>query len=659
MQLSLRRLSLIGIAFVLVNCGVSDSSDDEGSAQDSMMTGTSSPAAAKQKDVRSGLTAVSGNAVGAAFARSGNLAADARAYAERVARDHGVKNPSFSDFSIAQGNDGLSHVRLVQLHEGLKVWGADVVVHAAGASLTSLAGSMATTVDGLDMPAYARAKTLSGSEALARAKADRFGGAPVATSRESSEKVVWIDGGGKPRVAIHTEFFNELQGNTAPGLWNHMFDAATGELLSSWNGIETETVVQGSGPGGNPRNVHSWNQELDLVAQGDSYLATTTRLNTVNMKTLETGAGTPVTGPLDPFSDAPIDDAHGYAEIVLNVLTAMGHNSIDDNGFQILSRVHYGVNYENAFWDGTQMTYGDGHTTFYPLSGSLDVVAHEIHHGYTTKHSNLAYAGEPGGLNEGFSDIAGKTAEWMYAAAPTFDLGANIFKQDGAALRYMCNPTKDGVSIDNAANMTASLDPHYSSGVPNKFFCRLAKRYAGNVDGDATKDSVHKAAVPVYLANAHYWTSSTTFIQACQGTIDAARTLQYSEDDVTAIRQSWIDVGVYCDGAIQPPPPCGEILSGATGTVTSPNYPNNYPDSFAKTWCIDAPAGQQVTLTFGAFETESGYDFVSVGDKTGAVAQKVSGTTGPTPITSSRVYLIFKSDSTVNKKGWTASWTTQ
>jgi pseudolysin/vibriolysin len=296
---------------------------------------------------------------------------------------------------------------------------------------------------------------------------------------------------------------------------------------------------------------------------------------------------------------------------------------------------------------------------FYPLSGSLDVVAHEIHHGYTAKHSNLAYAGEPGGLNEGFSDIAGKSTEWMYSDAPSFDLGANIFKTAGAALRYMCNPTKDGVSIDNAGNMTASLDPHYSSGVPNKFFCLLTKRYAGSVSADSTRASVHKAAVPVYLANAHYWTSSSTFVQACQGTIDAARSLQYSEDDVTAMRQSWIDVGVYCDGAVAPPPPCGVTLSGATGTVTSPNFPNNYTDSFNQTWCIDAPDGQQATLTFTDFETESGYDFVSVGDKTGTILQKTSGTTKPTPVTSSRVYLIFKSDSTVNKKGWSANWTSQ
>jgi pseudolysin/vibriolysin len=625
-----------------------------------MMTGSASVGSGKDKtkDVRSALAPVSGN--GTQLARSANVAIDAQGYAIAAAKRMGIQNPSFSEISTKKGEDGLTHIRLNQMHQGLKVWGADVVVHASASELTSLAGSLATTVDSLDMSRYARAVPMTTAQAIAKAKADRFGDRSVVTSRETSERVVWIDAAGAPRVAIHAEFFNDLQGDVQPGVWNYMFDAATGEILTAWNNIQYETVVQGSGPGGNPRNPHSWNQELDLVAQdATTYAANTTRMKTVNMATSQTGNGTLVTGPLDNFSDAPIDDAHGYAEITLNVLTEMGHNSIDDNGFQILSRVHYGVNYENAFWDGTQMTYGDGKDTFYPLSGALDVVAHEIHHGYTSKHSNLAYAGEPGGLNEGFSDIAGKTAEYLYYTDADFNIGERVFKQAGAALRYMCDPTHDGVSIDNARNMTDSLDPHYSSGVPNKFFCTLSKRFAGGTDQAPTRASVQRAAGAVYLANAHYWTSSSTFIQACQGTADAARALNYTTDEVNAIRQSWIDVGVYCDGAVAPPPPCDVTLTGTTGTVTSPNYPNNYTDGFNKTWCIDAAAGQQVTLTFTAFETEAGYDFVSVGDKTGTIIQKVSGTTAPNPITSSRVYVIFKTDNSVEKKGWTASWVSQ
>jgi Zn-dependent metalloprotease len=658
MQLTTRRLSLIGISLLLANCGVADLSTDGESSTAELGAASAKAAAEKQKDPRSSLTAISAAGNNARRSSSGNVVADARAFAAQAAQRAGVKSPSFAEYNVAKGLDGLTHVRLHQMYEGRPVWGADVVVHASDSELTGLAGSIAANVERLDRSALARPAALTDKAALDLAKADRLGSRQVTTSRESVEKIVWLAGDGTPHVALHTVFYNELENGVAPGLWNHIFDETTGALLATWNGIDT--VVQGSGVGGNAKFAHSWNQELDLEPSGDAYVATTTKLQTVNMANQSTGDGTPVTGPLMTFGDAAINDAHGYAEITLNLLSAMGHDSIDDAGYRIVSRVHYSQDYENAFWNGTNMTYGDGKTLFYPLSGALDVVAHEIHHGYTSKHSNLAYSGEPGGLNEGFSDIAGKTAEFFYEPSPTWDLGAHIFKQDNAALRYMCNPARDGVSIENAANMTPSLDPHYSSGVPNKFFCRLSKRFSsGNPEGTATRDGVRHAATAVYEANAHYWTSSSTFNQACQGTIDAARALHFTDDEVLAIRTSWVDVGVYCDGLFPPPPPCDETLTGATGTVTSPNYPNNYGDNFSKTWCIDAPAGTTATLKFDAFETESGYDFVTLGDKNGAVLSKTSGTTAPDPVTSTRIYITFKTDSSVQKKGWTASWTTQ
>jgi pseudolysin/vibriolysin len=127
-----------------------------------------------------------------------------------------------------------------------------------------------------------------------------------------------------------------------------------------------------------------------------------------------------------------------------------GHNSINDAGFLIRSRVHYSNNYENAFWDGAQMTYGDGATTFYPLSGDPDVPGHEINHGFTTFHSNLTYSGQSGGNNESFSDIAGTIAEhFIEGDGADFDIGRDIFKGNDA-LRFMCNPPQDGNSIDDA-----------------------------------------------------------------------------------------------------------------------------------------------------------------------------------------------------------------
>ena len=83
---------------------------------------------------------------------------------------------------------------------------------------------------------------------------------------------------------------------------------------------------------------------------------------------------------------------------------------------------------------------------------------------------------------------------------------------------------QDGKSIENVSQYTSSIDVHYSSGVPNKSFCLASKRLSsGSPTGDATKDGVKRAAQAYFLANASYWTSGTTFQQACQGVLDAAR----------------------------------------------------------------------------------------------------------------------------------------
>ncbi|MBO7942914.1 M4 family metallopeptidase, partial [Streptomyces sp. S9] len=118
--------------------------------------------------------------------------------------------------------------------------------------------------------------------------------------------------------------------------------------------------------------------------------------------------------------------------------------------FQLTMRVHYSNSYENAFWDGSAMTFGDGATTFYPLV-SLDVSAHEVSHGFTEQQSGLVYSGQSGGINEAFSDMAGEAAEYYMNGTNDFLVGAQIFKASGA-LRYMDDPTRDGRSIGHASN---------------------------------------------------------------------------------------------------------------------------------------------------------------------------------------------------------------
>jgi len=456
--------------------------------------------------------------------------------------------------SVSSGADGLRHARMQQVHAGVPVWGAEIVVHADDTTFLGFNGYVTENLAG-----FAVTPSIDEEGALAAARADRTAGAELTFAVEEAELfIVPRQEGTGADLAWRVELFNEPQADVDVGRWIYLVDAATGGVLRKFDALETE---QASGPGGNAKKARTWDSELDVEAKDGQFEMKTDRLVTYDLKGGKVLPADPVKGPLDPIADAAIDDAHGYAEVTLNMMRDwFGHESIDDNGFVIKSRVHYKEKYENAFWDGTQMTYGDGAEKFYPLSGSVDVVAHEINHGFTTFHSNLDYDGMSGGLNESFSDIAGTLAEfYIDGESADFLLGEDIFKSDGA-LRYMCDPTadhafyekeygyKDFGSIDNASDFARGTDVHFSSGVPNKAFCLSIARFKATSNGGSTVAAAKKVGAAWYLANASYWTAGTTYTEGCQGVIDAARALGYSSEEVAALSESWEDVGVHCGG---------------------------------------------------------------------------------------------------------------
>jgi pseudolysin len=203
---------------------------------------------------------------------------------------------------------------------------------------------------------------------------------------------------------------------------------------------------------------------------------------------------------------------------------------------------------DNAYWDGRQMTFGDGINMFYPLT-SLGVAAHEISHGFTEQHAGLIYRSQSGGMNEAFSDMAAQAAEMFAYGKNSWQIGPEIFKSSNEALRYMDQPSKDcsegekpGVncSIDNVSQYiegnpsehTHTTDVHYSSGVYNRAFYLL-----GTADGW----DVRKAFDVMVAANSHYWTSQATFVSGACGVLNAAKELGY---DNTAVKAAFDEVGV-------------------------------------------------------------------------------------------------------------------
>jgi pseudolysin/vibriolysin len=210
-------------------------------------------------------------------------------------------------------------------------------------------------------------------------------------------------------------------------------------------------------------------------------------------------------------------------------------------------------------------------------------------------------------MNEAFSDMGGEATEYYWKGSNDFLVGEEIFKgASGQALRYMCNPTQDGGSIDNAANYTSGMDPHYSSGVYNKMFCNLAKTSGWGVP---------TAFKVMARANANYWTASSTYASGACGVMTAATDLGLS---TAAVAAAFTSVGVStssCGGggggggttALTKGVPVG---SQGASTGNSLNYTLVVPAGASNlTFTMSGGSGDaDLYVKFGSAPTDTSYD---------------------------------------------------
>jgi Zn-dependent metalloprotease len=203
--------------------------------------------------------------------------------------------------------------------------------------------------------------------------------------------------------------------------------------------------------------------------------------------------GEPVTG--DPAADEAYDGLGHTHRLYAEVF---GRNSIDGNGLALDATVHFGRLYDNAFWDGRQMVFGDGDgQVFQRFTKSLSVIGHELAHGVTQYSAGLAYRNQAGALNESVSDVFGALVEQYVRKQPTSEaswlIGEGLFTDQvqGAALRSMKAPGTaydDDVlgkdpqpdSMDGYVRTSADFGGvHINSGIPNRAFCLLATTLGG------------------------------------------------------------------------------------------------------------------------------------------------------------------------------------
>ncbi|MEU6343491.1 M4 family metallopeptidase [Streptomyces sp. NPDC046977] len=461
---------------------------------------------------------------------------------------------------VVKDADGTVHTRYERTYRGLPVVGGDLVVHQQGTTRTTTEPtgriSLPTTV--ASVPAATARKS-----ALASVKEERN---DKAKATAAPRLVVWAGGKGEPRLAWQS-VVTGVQDDGTPSSVQVLTDATTGEELQ-----HAEQINAGTG-----QSQYSGRVQIGTVRNGDHYELTDPQRGGHSTYDLTGvgGNGTLVTDTDDQWGDgtvadrqtAAVDAAYGQRETWDFYHDMYGRNGIADNGAGSYSRVHYGTNYANAFWDDGCfcMTYGDGLNNAHPLT-ELDIAAHEMTHGVTAQTAGLIYEGESGGLNEATSDIMATAVEFYAnnpSDTPDYTLGelADV-RGTGKPLRYMDQPSKDadpvkGTSQDYWTPQTKSLDVHHSSGVGNHFFYLLSEGSGKKTINGVAYDSptydgkpvaglgLHNATNVWYRALTRYMTSTTDYAAARVATLQAAADLfGKSSEAYETVGNAWAAVNV-------------------------------------------------------------------------------------------------------------------
>lgn len=253
--------------------------------------------------------------------------------------------------------------------------------------------------------------------------------------------------------------------------------------------------------------------------------------------------------------DAATDEAYDYLGATWQMFyDAYGRNSVDDAGMPLVGSVHYGQGYDNAFWDGRQMVFGDGDgRIFNRFTAAQDVIGHELTHGVIDNEGGLTYLGQSGALNESLSDVFGSLVKQYHlrqkAEQADWLLGVGLFLPGihARGLRSMAAP---GTAYDDPVlgkdpqpdHMQDYVDTledrggvHINSGIPNRAFYLSAIAlggYAWESAGRVWYDTLKSEKCTPNIDFAGFARLSTE-IAAEQGTSMAS-----------VVRAAWRTVGV-------------------------------------------------------------------------------------------------------------------
>lgn len=440
------------------------------------------------------------------------------------------------------GFDGDAHFRYGVRRGGIDVYGGELRLHARDGAFFAAN----TNVRG-DLLAPDKA-SVAPEAAIAVAKADRASPAGATV-------------GGEPRLVYWRE----------------------GEQLV----LAYDVRVKGERADGTPVD----DSVLVNASNGDAFIRISHIHSALFRRVYDGGNQTPLPGvPSRTEGDPPVADpivnfAYDNMGSVYDCFHGLyGRDSYDNAGAPLISTVHHRVNYVNAYWDGTQLIFGDGDgTQASELARAVDLTAHELAHAVTDASSGLIYSGESGGLNESLSDVAGAVCEWYSKGkvvdANTWLIGEEVWTPDipGDALRYMHDPKLDGFSLDHYSEYASGVDVHYSSGISNLAFYLLSQ--GGNHPRVALPQPVvgigiEKAARIFYKMNEDLLLPSSNFNSAKTAAEQASVQLGCDAATTGSVTEAWKAVGVGVDTGPHNMPPLEKDvpITGLSGVPGSKRY---------------------------------------------------------------------------------------
>jgi Zn-dependent metalloprotease len=312
-------------------------------------------------------------------------------------------------------------------------------------------------------------------------------------------------------------------------------DAQDGSILHA---ADITNFVAGSGVG-----VFGDQQQLEVAVKGKGYILEDATRGSPPMRTYTANGKTRRPGTIVRSKDAThwdeagdahgaAVDAHAYVATTWDYFAKVhGRAGWDGKGKGVHATVHFSQAYDNAFFDGKQLVFGDGDgRVLSPLSGALDVVAHEFTHGVTFHTAKLGYEGQNGALNEAVSDIFG------CFVAGDWQMGETVFHQNGHAhaLRDLADP--------HASNNPETMNEYVNTQDDNggvHVNSTIASHAAYLMARTLPRATVEKIW---YRALARYLHATADFAAAADATMAAARDLGNGAE--TAVKQAWVAVGV-------------------------------------------------------------------------------------------------------------------